>query len=378
MWPPLLPESPLELILLIVFWAAVVLQLLYFFFIYLKPARRTPSTPSESTPLPPVSIVICARNEEENLMELIPLLMEQDYPKFQVVVVNDNSWDDTADILKAFQVSFPGLHVTHLDEEKQRMQGKKFALTLGIKAAIYDRVLLTDADCRPQSNGWIREMMTHAGDKAVILGYSPYMRKRGMSNAFIRFDARFGGMNYLGMALNGLPYMGVGRNLSYLKEDFFKIGGFKSHMNLVSGDDDLFINRIANRKNTAVVCHPDSHMSSIPRESISAWYNQKRRHLSTAPYYRFIHRFVLMLFPMSFYLMWTSAIVLLLLQTSPLLVIAPLFLRYLSQFIIFRLSSKTLGDSDLNWKAWYLEALWMVLMPVVSVSLLFRKPNAWS
>jgi cellulose synthase/poly-beta-1,6-N-acetylglucosamine synthase-like glycosyltransferase len=309
-------------------------------------------------------------------MELIPMVMEQNYAPFEVIVINDNSWDDSADILKAFQVRYPGLHVTHLDEEKQRMQGKKFAITLGIKAAKYDRILLTDADCRPGGKEWISTMMNHS-EKGIILAYSPFLKTPGLLNALIRFDAFQTALNYLGLAQAGMPYMGVGRNLSYTKDVFFKVGGFRSHIHLMSGDDDLFINQVANKGNTAICIHPDAHMTTAAKETFSDWLKQKRRHFSVAPKYKFSHRFLLFLFPACYWLMIISATLSLVFNTSLLLVITPLFLRYLVQFLIFRQSAKWLLNKDLSFLAWFYEALIMVFMPFVALWGMIAKPVTW-
>jgi len=374
MWSFNLPDTILELIFLGILGASVLFQLIWFLFIQFKVSRWKPG--KEQVELPGVSVIICARNEEKNLMDLIPSVLEQNYPNFEVIVINDNSWDDSADILKALQVRYPNLHVTHLDEEKQRMQGKKFAITLGIKAAKYERILLTDADCRTLGPNWIREMMTGI-DRPIILGYSPYKRQKGILNALIRFDAYQTALNYFGMAMSGLPYMGVGRNLSYTKDTFFKVGGFRSHMNLLSGDDDLFINQVANSKNTSVVISLESQMETEAKSTFFDWIKQKRRHFSVAPKYRFLHRMLLAMFPMSYWLMMIALAALLYLQTSILLVIALLFIRYLIQFIIFRLSAKWLLNKDLAISAWFYEALLMLFMPFVALWGMIAKPVTW-
>ncbi|MEY3399319.1 MAG: hypothetical protein RL220_1913, partial [Bacteroidota bacterium] len=131
-----------------VFVTTWLIQLIYILHFFGKISGRKAIENSGGKELP-VSVIICARNEEKNLREHIPVLMEQDYPEFEVIVVNDSSWDDTDAILNAFHVHYPNLRIVTLDEEKQNLQGKKFALTLGIKAAKYDTILLTDADCVP-------------------------------------------------------------------------------------------------------------------------------------------------------------------------------------------------------------------------------------
>lgn len=373
-WPPEIPLEGFDFYLLLLFCFALVFQIFHFFIIHFRVGRQTEL--EVVAELPPVSVIICVKNEEKHLRDLVPLIMDQDYPKFELVIVNDNSWDDSEEILDALQKTYSNLKVTHLDEDKQWMQGKKFALTLGIKAAQYGRVLLTDADCRPTSKVWIKTMVG-GSRKDIALGYSPYLREKNLWNAFFRFDTFFGALNYLGFALAGIPYMGVGRNLSYDKKLFFKVGGFRSHLSVFSGDDDLFINQVATKANTAVILDPASHMSSFPKENFKAWYRQKRRHMTTAPLYKRKHRIMLSSFPFTYALMWFCAILLLVLHTHPLLVIAPLLLRYLAQFIIFSHASQNLLQGDLKWKAWYLEVIWMFVMPWLILANMIRKPNAW-
>ena len=164
--------STIELALLSVVAISFLAQL-YYNFNYFLSATKGKKTEGDSPD--GVSVIVCARNEEANLMELIPIIMEQEFQKFQLIVVNDSSWDDTADILKALQISYPSMHIIEINEDKQIMQGKKFALTLGIKAAMYEVVLLTDADCRPTSSNWITEMTRGVGErKEITLGFSGY------------------------------------------------------------------------------------------------------------------------------------------------------------------------------------------------------------
>jgi len=244
----LLPSSPIPMAVLLLFALSWSAQLFILLFRFLKAGNIRQTAAGE---IQPVSVVIAARNEEKNLLENIPRIMEQDHPNFEVIVVNDSSWDDTADVLKALSLSYPNLKVIHIDEDKQQMQGKKFAITLGIKAAKHDIVLLTDADCSPLYAGWITEMTRHLhGKKQLALGFSPYFRKPGRLNRIIRFDTLMIACQYLGFAKAGKPYMGVGRNLAYHKDLFFKVGGFKNHYSIASGDDDLFVNQVATSQNT--------------------------------------------------------------------------------------------------------------------------------
>ncbi|NNE54749.1 MAG: glycosyltransferase [Flavobacteriales bacterium] len=368
--------SLLEQILLIAFGVSSLLQLLYFLTLFIRiPFHKSAPIPSN---LPPVSVIICARNEERNLRELIPLLMEQNYPQFEIIVVNDASWDGTKETLDAFSVSYSNFHTIHLDEEKQRMTGKKFALTLGLKAAKNEFVLMTDADCRHSSRNWITSMMAEFSvGRSIVLGYSPYRKSKGLLNALIRFDAFQIGVMYLSMAKAGRPYMGVGRNLSYRKKLFFDHGGFRSHYHLASGDDDLFINQVANKHNTATCIHPDALAHSEAKSSWKDWWYQKKRHFTTAPHYNFGHKLILGLFPLSWMVMAATAITLLAINKAWMLVTAILIVRYLVQITIFKGSSKLMGNADVAWLSPFLELGMMIANPLIYLSNVFNKPKTW-
>ncbi|MCC6601257.1 MAG: glycosyltransferase [Crocinitomicaceae bacterium] len=360
------------------FIVAWFVQLYYFLNFFMRVARKEPSEDLGKTR--PVSVVICARNEEKKLMDHIPMIMEQDHPDFELVVVNDSSWDDTEAILKALSVSYPNMHVINLDEEKQNMQGKKFALTLGIKAAKYDTILLTDADCRPVSEDWIRRMtgpIDH--DRQIVLGFSPLTEYPGWLNKVIRFDTLMIGLQYLGAALAGNPYMGVGRNLCYSREVFFKVGGFRSHYSLTSGDDDLFINQVAGKRNTTVRLHPHSHTVSEPKKTWNEWFVQKRRHFTTAPFYKLAHRIMLVVWPLSFLLLMVGFAGAMVLKTAMLVVGALLLIRYIIQLLILHKTSVKLNQGkDIVWLSPFLELKLYALNAGLYFTNLVRKPQKWN
>ncbi|MEJ0056537.1 MAG: glycosyltransferase [Bacteroidota bacterium] len=173
-------------------------------------------------------IIVCAHDEEENLKALVPLLLGQEYPEFEVIIVEDRCNDGTYDYLLAATKQDARLKMVRVRHLPEHLNGKKFALTLGIKAASHEWVLLTDADCKPAGNQWIRSMTSHfQPDKQIVIGYSPYIRSSSYLNAFIRFESLITGIQFIGWALLGRPYMGVGRNLAYRKNLFFENKGFK-------------------------------------------------------------------------------------------------------------------------------------------------------
>lgn len=236
---------------------------------------------------PGVSVVVCARNEEENLQHYLQALLSQRYPEFEVIVVNDASLDNTQVVLDQMTQRFRNLRLTFVPADAWVRSSKKLALTLAAKAAKYDYLLLTDADCVPESPYWISEMMKGfvSPEIDIVLGYGAYFEEPRWVNRLVQYDTIFNAMQWLGMAMSRHPYMGVGRNLAYRKSAFLN-KGFSGLLGEKAGDDDLLVNRIANRHNTEVVLTPDSYTWSIPKQSFADWRRQKYRHLSVSPVYR--------------------------------------------------------------------------------------------
>ena len=271
----------------------LLVQLYFSLFIHLKLAL-VKIDPLPETGRKPLSVIVCARNEAANLELNLPALLEQEYPDFEVVVVDDRSWDNTSDILKDLARQYPHLKIVTVTEGEKFIAGKKFAVTMGIKAASNEWLVFTDADCLPASQQWLLGMQQPENEEIdFVLGYSPYIRNKGLLNALICFETFFTAVNYLSFALNKRPYMGVGRNMAYKKSLFFKNKGFAAHMHIPSGDDDLFVNAHANKHNTRIQIHKDTHVWTEPKMSFGAYLKQKKRHFGAGKLYKFKHKFVL-------------------------------------------------------------------------------------
>ncbi|MBN1990917.1 MAG: glycosyltransferase [Bacteroidales bacterium] len=321
-----------ELILAGVLFLGLVIQLYYYLGVFLKVANFN-GNPSNNIQ-PPVSIVICARDEEANLSTFLPLVLEQSYPNYEVVVVNDCSSDDTDMVLERLMRTYKHLRVTTIKQDEKFTHTKKLALTIGIKAAKHDWLLLTDADCRPESKNWLSTMaVAFTQDNEVVLGYGGFIPEKGLTNKIVRLDALYTAMLYLGAALVRKPYMGVGRNLAYKRNLFFSNKGFASHSQLASGDDDLFVNEVATSNNTTVVVDPGAHTRTYAKRTFNSWLNQKRRHLTTGSRYKSGSKWYLGTELFSRYLFYGSAIALIALQAYPLIIAGIISLR-----LIIRLS----------------------------------------
>lgn len=259
---------------------------------------------NESYDHKPITVVVCARNEEQNLVEYVPKLLAQNYPKYEVLLINDRSWDETWDVMEAMSRKDDRIKLVNIPDAGKDGFAKKFALTVGIKAAKYDRLVFIDADCYPSSVNWLAKIGEKFSDhKNIVLGAGAYEREKGFLNKLIRFDTNVIALQYLSYAKAGLPYMGVGRNLGYKNELYDSVRGFKNHYHIKSGDDDLFVNEAANSKNTSVCFDSDAITLSAPEKTISDWIRQKRRHLSTGGFYKLKHKILLFMWPVSYLLL---------------------------------------------------------------------------
>ncbi|WP_457127980.1 glycosyltransferase [Mucilaginibacter sp. HD30] len=351
--------------LLGVFLLTFVIQLYY-----LVAKQRSLTTYKPTAALPdaklPVSVIISARNEEKNLKENLPAILQQDYPNFEVVVVNDCSSDDSDLVLQDLQKRYPHLKVVTKTEHVRFKTGKKFALTLGIKAAAHEHLLFTDADCSPVSKNWITYMAGKFVDPQIqiVLGYSPYIESKSLLNSIIRFETLKTAINYLSAALNNNAYMGIGRNLAYTKTLFFASKGFAAHMHILSGDDDLFVNQNATPINTAIEIHPDAFMHTPAKAAFGDLYRQKKRHMGVGKLYRGKHRRMLSFDALSGLMFYTVFILSIMLNIEPLWVLGVFIMRWIIQLVIYsRIFKKLAAGAQL----WYLPVIDFVYYIYISV-----------
>jgi len=376
-----MPESLIDFRLIpwslfLIFSIAFFLQVIFYWVIFNRLGRY--KTENISVKPEGVSVVICAHNEYERLKENLPVILEQNYPEFEVLVVNHTSDDETSFLLAEMEKQYPMLKTIVIKEDLNFFSGKKFPLSIGIKSAKFDRILLTDADCCPSSNEWISKMQSgFSADKEIVLGYGPYRPYKGLLNKLIRFDTAHIAIQYLSYALAGLPYMGVGRNLAYVKKLFFRHKGFISHYKIRSGDDDLFINHVANRKNTAIMVDPDSFNFSDPKQTFGKWITQKKRHLSTSHHYKLRHQILLGFYAGSLWLFYGSLVLLLAFHWSVFPVIGLYLLRLFTQYLVWSGCMRRLNEKDLVPFLPFYEIMMLLLNSGLLLSNIFRKPRQW-
>lgn len=358
---------------------AVVVQLYYIYGVFAKISFFKPQ-PSGKNTAEPVSIIIAARNELKNLEQNLKSILEQDYPQFEVIVVNHCSWDGSQAFLEELQQQYKHLKVSQLIEQEKYPTGKKFALTIGIKAASYDVLLFTDADCVPQSNQWLRLMQSRfTPGKDIVLGFSPYRKYNGFLNLYIRFETFMTALFYLSAPMMKNAFMGVGRNLAYRKELFFKHKGFATHQHIMSGDDDLFINTAATENNVAIEIDPESFVYTEPKRNAGAWSRQKSRHMTTGKFYKPKHKRLLGWYYSSQMFFYASIITLLVLNIRlwP-VAVACYLLRFISQEIVYYFAAKKFKCTSILWFIPLLDFLYVFyLLYFGTKGLLTRNRKHW-
>lgn len=361
------------------FITCIVINFLYYIIFFQRLITFENSTVIKDPPKVPVSVIICAKNEAENLKNLIPELANQNYPSYEIIVVNDNSTDKTKEVVEEFQLIYSNLKLVSVRQVEAFWGNKKYALTLGIKSALHEHLLFTDADCIPINNNWISEMSSKFDDqKSIVLGYSGYYKiKHSIINKIIRFETLLTASQYLSYASYKTPYMGVGRNLAYKKSLFFKANGFHNHMKIKSGDDDLFVNQNSNSWNTTININPESFTLSIPKDSFKSWFRQKRRHLSTSKYYQRKHKLLLGLFFVSQLGIWTFIFILMFSQYS-LLASIFILIKLIYTYIILGLISKKLNEKDLIPFFILLEPLLILSQLIIFTTNTISKPTHWN
>lgn len=332
-----------------------------------------------NTNLEPVSVIICAKNEDENLTEFLPKVLQQDYPNYEVVVVNDCSFDNTENVIDEFVKIFPNLKKVTIKEDGYYKHGKKFAVLVGIKAALHENMVFMDADCYPSSDQWLKEMARGFNkEREVVLGYGAYEKQDSFLNKLIRFDTFMIAVQYLSHAIKGKAYMGVGRNLAYKKDLFYRNKGFSSHYHINSGDDDLFVNQVANDTNVNACIQQTAFTYSKAKTDFKGWKLQKARHLTTSPFYSAGTKAKIGFNYFSQYLFWLSLPPLFFSLNTAILAAGLLLLKVIFQWLVIRKAAIKLNEPDLWAMSFIYELFLLFIYPIFHLAKAFYKPNTWT
>lgn len=375
--------NSLGLIAFYCFAAIAGIQILYYLLFFSRVAFYRRSFDNDHIPEAPCSVIICAKDEELNLQKNLPSVLQQRYhthhnPDYEVIVVNDNSEDDSKYYLRSIEPGYPHYRHIEIKQPAKFIPGKKYPLSIGLKGAQYENVLLTDADCKPSSTYWLSFMSQgFRNGKEIVLGYSPYVKKPGFLNKVIRYETYFSALQYLSFAMSGITYMGVGRNLAYKRELFFRLKGFTAHQHLASGDDDLFVNAAANRRNVAVVINKQAFTYSEPKSSWKSWFQQKTRHMSTGKHYKFGHKLLLGLFSLSHFLFYPAFIASIFFQPLWIYTISIFGFKMFLQTVISFMAMRRLDEADLFKFSWFMDIFMCLYYIIFAPALMFKAKNKW-
>lgn len=350
-------NNPFELVLILTIIVVWIIQIWFYLYHYRGIIKRAASIRNGKTPLstlqPPVTVIVCARDQADKLELNLPLILGQKYPEFQVVVVNDASTDETEDVLMRFEKSAFNFYHTFIPPGVQNVSARKMAITIGIKAAKYDHLLFIDPDCVPENDEWISGLMSSFDEKCgLVLAYSTFPAEKDFFTKMVLFDNLFSAIQFMGFAVNRKAYMGFSNNMAYKKELFFKNKGFASYLYLNSGEDDLFISEISTSENTKISIEPESKVVAYKENVWKFWKRQRFNRFSTYSYYSFGTKVRLASEVISrciFYLTFPFMIAYGILAQNLLLIIfsAALFLlRYVVQVLIINKNAKKLKENN--------------------------------
>lgn len=366
--------------LFLVFTAAAVVQGAYYSLLYARLAYQ-PERRFEPDDYPPLSVVICARNEAENLRRNLKVVLIQNYPApFEVIVVNDQSEDDTLQVLDEFMGRNENLRLLNIKPGAKPLPGKKFALKTGVGHAHYDTIVVTDADCKPASAHWLEHLAAaYMTETDLVLGYSPFIKVPGLLNKLQRYENVMTAMQYFSYAMSGMPYMGVGRNMSF-RRSLFESWDMKRGKGKLGGDDDLFVNARARGKHTAVCLHRDAFTLSSAPPGWGPWLRQKTRHISTSAYYRFRHKLLLFVFALSNFIFYTGFAALCLIKPTPpllLLSVLSMALVLFAKYVVSSAVNKRLQQQDLSKWTLLLDPLYVLYLLIIFILTIIRPNPAW-
>ncbi len=362
-------------VLFYIFVAVTVIQIIYYFYFSVFAFEKN-KTQLKSNEIP-VSIIILVKNEAENLTNYIQTILQQNYSNFEIVLINNASSDSTLDIIEELQKQHLNIKLVNVENTEAFWGNKKYALTLGIKAASHEHLLFTETNSIPLSKNWIREMtLNFSKEKTIVIGHKKLKsKKHSFSNLLFRFDNFINTIQSFSYAKTGNAFTANSSNIGYTKNDFFKVNGFINHLNIFIGESDLFLKDASTNKNTVIAISNASFVESSGIYSFKKWFSKKRKQSIVASLYKFKHKFFLRLFIISKILFYPLAIYLAILNWK---IITPIiFVYFLIQYIIIGKSAYKLQEKQILFFLPILDICLVLLQITIFISTRISKPTHW-
>lgn len=330
--------------------------------------------------LPAVSVIICARNEAENLLQNLKMVLIQNYPKFEVIVVNDQSEDETAQVVQEYIARNPNLRLINIRKDIEKpLGGKKFPLKVGIEAASYDIIVTTDTDCKPLNPKWLRFLvMEFVQETKLVLGFAPFNKLPGFLNKLIRYDNTLSALNYFSFALAGMPYKGVGRNMAFRKNSYTEWNGYsKRGGKIQAGDDVLFVNAVAKKRSTEIAINKESFIYTQPKTTFGEWLAQRARHAQTNFYYKFYHQFILLLPPLATLILYFFPFAFIFYPEESIYAAIAGGTVYIFRLFVHTVVSNKLDNGDLKWYIIFLDLAYIFTLPILFFKSILSSEKEW-
>ena len=334
--------------------------------------------PQKTVSVVPVSVIVAARNEAENLIKLIPALLHQNHPDFEVIIVLDRCSDESLDLVKKWEKDDLRIQCVLIDHLPNHFSPKKYALTLGIKKAKHEWLLFTDADCLPAGDEWISEMsglMTPEHD--MVLGFGPYHENILKLNKFIQFETLMTAMDYAALNLLGFPYMGVGRNLAYRKSLFLAALGFNKYQHVQGGDDDLFVQYQGLKGKVACCFEPKSLMYSEGKTNWADYWLQKKRHFQVGKFYKTGFKAFQLVKSLILVIPWICLFLAPFFKNSVFIVSISFILLFIVKALIHRTVAHKIGQGYHYLFLPILELFYIIFVPIAAILSFFSKKIKW-
>lgn len=353
-----------------IWWVSWVILLGYFLLIFRS--RQLQGTDHLHHDTPGVSIIVAIKNGSDLLRDHLPSMLSQSYPLYEVIIVDDHSDEEERNKLELLAIEHREVILIHAEGSP----GKKQALMAGVEKAKYHWILCTDADCAPVSDQWISTMMRSRKDAGMVLGYSPYKRKGGLLNHFVRFETSMTAIQYLSWAMLGRPYMGVGRNLLYAKDLFLKAKPYE-RLVIPYGDDDLWVQQAALLTRVNVCFDPSAHVLSVAPKTWQAWWEQKHRHLSAAHHYARSTWWQPGMFGVALILHWATLFIVLF-SNLPMWVPSACLVGVAMRWLVYHSWARELNEKKTAILYPVLEMIYTLYLSVMGIMTLVAKKKTWN
>ncbi|MBQ0016991.1 MAG: glycosyltransferase [Bacteroidales bacterium] len=355
----------------IVLLSVAVVTLIYLFVYYgvtfmrvSRKQRQQESSSKYHNLQPEVSIVVVASSQANLLREHLVQLLEQTYPTFEVVVVDYQSHDDTPFVLKVLSAQYPNLKCVRMSEDINLFQSRLYPLSIGIRSAKYDTIVLVEPACVPSDKNWLTALMGgyRSDDDKIVLGYTHLNVRKGLLGCLEKYDNLVYHCSFLSAASLNVPYTGCGWNLSYRRSFFFDRGAFIQFYDEADEADDLFVNHNANKHNTNYVITNKSMMQVSAPETFKEWHLLRRHRIATRKLYSSWRSTYISLTPLMTILFYAACVMMFVNNlTIPWVIpVALLLIKFLWQIVCVAQVSKSFSLGNIHWAAPLLELYFII------------------